>query len=146
MRSVSDLVGRFFLFASFWGSSLSPVGARLGWAHSLPTREVNVHFRGMATLPVDFGPQILAVRTRLGSLAEGRFRLSNLTGMPLEFRSRFVTRPGLAATAFVPAEGFPVTHLRPHESRIVPIRFRVRTDLDGHTPEIYVEYTLEAVR
>lgn len=115
-------------------------------ALAVPEREINVHFRGMATLPVDFGPQVLAVRTRLGVPATGLFRLANLTGSPLAVKARFVTRPAAAAKAYEPIGAFPVTRLRPHESRTVSVRFTVRRDLDVHTPEIYVEYTLEPAR
>jgi cytochrome c oxidase assembly protein Cox11 len=100
----------------------------------------------MATLPVDFGPQILAVRTPLGERASGVFRLSNMTGSTLSLRARFTTRPSVAGKAFEPIGAFPVTRLRPHESRTVTVPFRVRTDLDARTPEIYVEYVLEPVR
>lgn len=114
------------------------------WAE--PRREINVHFRGMATLPVDFGPQVLAVRTPLGERATGIFRLSNMTGSTLAVRARFTTRPAVARKAFEPVGAFPVTRLRPHESRTLNVPFRVRTDLDARTPEIYVECVLEPVR
>ncbi len=146
MLSSLDSSSRAVVTVGLLAGLLSLSSGEAAFAAREPAREINVHFRGLASLPVDFGPQVLAVRTRLGVPATGQFRLANLTGSPLTLKASFVSRPDKASRAFQPLSPFPVTRLRPHESRTVAVRFQVRPELDVHTPEIYVEYQLEPAR
>lgn len=112
-------------------------------------RDINVHFRARVdtAVPVDFGPTVPAVRVRLGETKQVTFRFTNLSGQAVTFQAAPKLEPAAAAASFHQLQGFCMTRqvLKPNETRMMPVQFRIDPTLSRSVPEVYLGVTLSRV-
>lgn len=125
----------------------------LGTRAEAASREVTVHFRGNVDtgIPLDFGPLAPAMRVAIGERQAMPYRFTNLSDRTLEIQAVHQVSPASAERAFDRIQCFSLTRqvLKPHESKTLPVTFKVEASLPASVPEIslgYMVYKVRAVR
>lgn len=125
----------------------------LGARAEAATREVTVHFRGNVDtgIPLDFGPLAPAMRVAIGERSAIQYRFTNLSDRTLEIQAVHQVSPASAERAFDKIQCFCSTRqvLKPHESKTMPVTFKVEAALPASVPEItlaYMVYKVHAVK
>lgn len=109
-------------------------------------RRVLVHFTGVvnAGLPMDFHPLTRTMEVEVGKTARVSYRFTNLTDKPLDIQAVHSLSPPQADHAFKKMVCFCFTKqvLKPHESKDLPVVFRVEPRLDPLYEDLTLGYTL----
>lgn len=121
--------------------ALLPVGAG--------QRTVNVSFLGMANegTPASIAPLKTRVTVHVGETTEVNYRFTNLTAHPLDLQAVHSVTPPEADAQFHKLICFCFTKqsLKPHETKVLPVRFWVDPKLPERDHEVTLQYTLFAL-
>lgn len=128
-----------------WGllALLTILGAAATGAVAAP-REVNVHFRGRVErgVPLDFGPVAPALRVKVGERRTLMYRFTNLSNRPLVLEAVRQVEPAAAEAAVSKLHCLSLQpqRLEAHESKLIPIAFRLEATLPSSVAELTLGY------
>ena len=124
--------------------------AQTGTEATKDARYVNVRFMSQvnAGLQAEFGPvDKLALKVKVGEMNTVQWKFHNLSDKPIEFQAIHSVAPEQASPSLQKIECFCFTRqsLKPHESRVMPVTFRLEPTLQKDVPEVTLAYTLYAI-
>lgn len=116
-----------------------------GTSEMISDREVTILFDATvnSALPWELQPAEPVAKVRLGEASETTYLAMNDSAEPIAGQAIYTVTPPEASLYFVKTECFCFTRqtLQANESREMPVRFYIKTDLPEHIRELTLSYT-----